>query len=910
MRFVFSFFFLGCSATSKTSYQEIETQSLLDEDGDGYLQDEDCDDFDPQVFPEAVEICDAIDNNCNGLVDEGVTTTFYQDLDVDGFGNPDSTEEGCQPSEGFVQIGSDCDDSQNTVYPGANELCDGLDNDCDDLIDNGIGNTWYRDEDGDGFGGAPEESCAQGEGYVDVAGDCDDANATVYPNAEEICDGIDNDCDGLLDEGVGYTFYTDVDGDGFGNAQEQIQSCEMLEGMVENGSDCDDLDTNINPEAQEFCDYVDNNCDGIQDEATALDALIFYLDSDGDGYGHTTQTQASCYLEVGLSDNNLDCDDTNNQIYPTQNEICDGLDNNCDEIIDDSSSLDAQNWYADSDSDGFGDALSSVLGCAAPLGTVANSADCDDVNSAIHPNAQEICDTLDNDCDGFVDSTDPSVTGEPTWYIDIDGDGYGGMGFNQVTCTAPSGYVDNDQDCNNTNGHVHPGADEFCNSVDDDCDGTIDEADALDALPWYVDSDADGYGAPQTEEYACFEPIGYTDNDEDCDDAIAQINPDSSEIYDLIDNDCDGTIDEDLWLGSGLDGDLNVTTPVDLSTHIQPSRSYPEAVSYRVSTMSSQSVTLTQDALGIEEGDEILLINIQGSSVAHNNVGTYEFLRVSQVSGATISFVTTIVETYGNFSNIDLGSQVVRIQRVPQYADVTVSSTLTTSSFDGVLGGLLCFRASGIVDIGSSGRITVDGLGYRGGSTGSSGNCDAYQGESYAGLGSGQGNGSCSAYNEATGQWAPNFGGGGAHITGGGGNYGGGATGGASWTGGSATAPQAGLSYGISDLSLLFFGSGGGGVWNGSGNPGSGGNGGGIIYIGALTINAVLPASISAKGNSTPHWAQGSWTYGAGGGAGGSVYLEALNKSLVSGAVSISGGLGYTAVIRPGGHGGVGRSVY
>ena len=91
---------------------------------------------------------------------------------------------------------------------------------------------------------------------------------------------------------------------------------------------------------------------------------------------------------------------------------------------------------------------------------------------------------------------------------------------------------------------------------------------------------------------------------------------------------------------------------------------------------------------------------------------------------------------------------------------------------------------------------------------------------------------------------------------------------------------------------------------------GAGGDGGGIIYIGALTIQAVGSESISAQGNGTPYWAIGSWTYGAGGGAGGSVYLEALTMSLPSGSVDVSGGLGYTSVIRPGGHGGVGRTVY
>ena len=177
-----------------------------------------------------------------------------------------------------------------------------------------------------------------------------------------------------------------------------------------------------------------------------------------------------------------------------------------------------------------------------------------------------------------------------------------------------------------------------------------------------------------------------------------------------------------------------------------------------------------------------------------------------------------------------------------------------------------------------------------------------------AGQGEGEGDGSCDAYNEASGQWSTNYGGGGAHITGGGGEYGGGATGGASWDGGSATAPQAGLPYGVADLSQIFLGSGGGGVWNGSeGPPGPGGNGAGILFVAADVISTASHGAITATGGSTTFWAQGSYTYGAAGGSGGSIYLSGQSVILAADSVQALGGLGEASYIRAGGDGGSGR---
>ena len=262
-----------------------------------------------------------------------------------------------------------------------------------------------------------------------------------------------------------------------------------------------------------------------------------------------------------------------------------------------------------------------------------------------------------------------------------------------------------------------------------------------------------------------------------------------------------------------------------------------------------------------------------------------------------------------------LTDQAVLILRVPQFTDVTVAAggLLTTSAWDGAVGGILAFRANGTVLVEDGGTIAVDSLGYWGGDTGPTFNCDSYQGESYAGVGEGPGNsGGCASYNEAWGYWVNNWGGGGAHITGGGGAYGPGATAGDSWTGGGATPPYAGIEYGDAELTGLYFGSGGGGVWNGQDgdpgeDPGPGGDGAGILLIGAAAMQADGAGALTAQGGSTVAWAWGNWTYGAGGGAGGAIFVVADDLTLAADAVDASGGFGQDDYTRDGGDGGVGR---
>ena len=403
------------------------------------------------------------------------------------------------------------------------------------------------------------------------------------------------------------------------------------------------------------------------------------------------------------------------------------------------------------------------------------------------------------------------------------------------------------------------------------------------------------------------------DDDDDTDPAAFPGNP---ELLDAVDNDCDGTVDDGTWTGDGSDGPLTITGLFDLSADATGPRVEPDGVSFPVTAISGAEVTVAGPPDGIEAGDEVLVINLHGSDAAHGSVGSFEFAGVLAVGGDVLS-LTSLSTTFGELDNGDLGGQSIVLQRVPHYTDVTVQpgGVITAAPWDGQRGGVLALRANGTLLVEAGGAITTDQLGYPGGATGSANNCDAYQGGSYAGEGDGDGPGlpSCwAAYNEATGQWAPNHGGGGAHITGAGGNHGGGAEDGDSWTGGSATPPMAGLPYGEPALAQLFCGSGGGGVWNGGvddplEDPGPGGDGGGILFLAAATLQADDAGAITALGGTTLHWAHGAWTYGAGGGAGGSIWLIADDATLATGAVDAGGGFGQDDFERAGGDGGVGR---
>jgi hypothetical protein len=328
----------------------LQEEPLVDADGDGFVWvgagGDDCDDTNPASHPGAQERCDALDNDCDGEVDEGVLLLAYPDRDGDGFGAEEGLREVCYPLPDHSEIAGDCDDTDPEIHPDAEEICDLADNDCDGEVDEGgaVGApTWFPDGDGDGFGDSAGafEACRRPPAASDRGGDCDDSDPAIYPGAPEACHPIDMNCDGSLGT-------DDQDGDG-------LAGC----------SDCDDGDPGIYPGALEVCDARDQNCDGVADEA---------FDLDGDGV-------ATCGPDGQAGTADDDCDDTDSASWPQAPEIpYDGVDQDCDGAD-----------LVDVDGDGH-------------AGIPAGGDDCDDREPSVHPGfGIDVLDGLDNDCDGPID---------------------------------------------------------------------------------------------------------------------------------------------------------------------------------------------------------------------------------------------------------------------------------------------------------------------------------------------------------------------------------------------------------------------------------------------------------------------------------------------------------------------------
>lgn len=184
-----------------------------------------------------------------------------------------------------VPASQDCDDENASAWPGAPEACDGADTDCDGLDDNDEDDiVSYPDEDGDGHGAsdAPITGCDAPTGALPTGDDCDDAEAGIHPDAPETCDGVDQDCDGAVDEDPsdGDTWYADADHDGYGDDASARLTCDSPgAAWTETPGDCDDTSDTISPEGLEICDgALDEDCDGEVDEG-------YYRDADGDGLG-------------------------------------------------------------------------------------------------------------------------------------------------------------------------------------------------------------------------------------------------------------------------------------------------------------------------------------------------------------------------------------------------------------------------------------------------------------------------------------------------------------------------------------------------------------------------------------------------------------------------------------------------
>lgn len=331
--------------------------ACTDADGDGACSTDDCDDSDGSVQTELAYYVDG-------------------DGDGDGAGAAVWICEAITPS-GYSEVDTDCDDGDASVQTEAN---------------------YYPDGDGDGDGaGAAVSFCEASSplGYSDNDSDCDDADASAYDGATEVCDGDQENCAlAYADQGLPtYTYYRNNDGDGYGDSAYSNVACGPFGAYtVTVGGDCDDSNAYAYPSSPyevscytDIADRVDLNCDLVY-PSECLD------DADGDGWD-------------SIASGGIDCDDTNAMIYPGANEHCDGVDEDCDYVID-NDPVDGESYCRDNDGDGYGDTTDCEVLCSASAPyTVLESAgsDPDDSDANTYPGAEEIADGKDNDGDDFID---------------------------------------------------------------------------------------------------------------------------------------------------------------------------------------------------------------------------------------------------------------------------------------------------------------------------------------------------------------------------------------------------------------------------------------------------------------------------------------------------------------------------
>ncbi len=494
----------------------------------------------------APEQCDGLDNNCNGTKDEGfpdadgdgtadclendkdndlvpdyldncpsVANSEQKDFDLDTLGDA------CDPDDDGDKTGdaTDCAPLDDKVYPGATETCDGKDNDCNYVVDEG-----FPDADVDGWKDCTDPD-DDNDGSADAA-DCMPLDAEAHPGAVETCNGKDDDCDFAIDEtfpdldgdGQADCVDSDVDGDGLGNGDDncpQVANADQtdLDGD-QVGDACDpDKDGDAIPELADNCPLTKNPAQADTDQDGQGDACDD--DDDGDGYGDgadncpLTKNPSQADLDQdGVGDacegdldgdgtpDSLDCAPLNATVHPGAFEACNGADDNCNGTVDEGApdtDFDGFKNCVDPDDDGDGD---------------PDDADCAPLNLAVHHAAVESCNAIDDDCDGQID------------------EGLGALSCGKGVCAhkIPACLDGKQQTCDPFQGIQE----EVCDGKDNDCDGLTDEDQGKLTC---------GLGTCVHTVPACQEG-----KDNVCDPAAGAVQ----EVCDGKDNDCDGAVDEEL----------------------------------------------------------------------------------------------------------------------------------------------------------------------------------------------------------------------------------------------------------------------------------------------------------------------------------------------------------------------------
>jgi hypothetical protein len=572
----------------------------------------------PAGYVENADDCDDTDDQIGAA-----SEVYYVDADGDGFGAGNPILFCSDPGAGYATNNDDCDDTNDTIYPGATEIPDdGIDQNCDGTDATIFGNQLAIYE----FNGTLDctiqdnEVTAQPENatfsaYSSQGTSCSNAGGVFNRSGWNTNPGIDlnrynqftvtaDECYTLsvtkfkFDHRVSNitavpTWYVRSSVDGYstdlatGNSNTSVQTLEFL----------------LGPEFQNLSEvtfrlYVSgvtanattwrNDNVSVMGYINALPLQTYYADADGDGFGNPDVTIEWCEAPSGYVSNADDCNDDSALINP--NTV----------------------WFLDNDGDGYGDNSTATTSCVQPgPDYVLAGGDCDDTNEEVNPSAPEVCNGIDDNCNGLIDAQDPDVEDADVYYVDEDEDGYG-AGDPILFCSNPGpGYATVAGDCNDQDPDVNPGVSEICNGEDTDCNGLID--DGLEFTTYYVDADGDGFGAGEGIEFCADPGEGYSTVDGDCNDEDPTIYPGAEEIADDgIDQDCDG---EDLSTASIAKNDW---VKFDL---------VPNPSAGKVTVRFNQNVHDTDVTIFALTGQQVASFKVNGTSavlnLSHFNDGVY-----------------------------------------------------------------------------------------------------------------------------------------------------------------------------------------------------------------------------------------------------------------------------------------------